>query len=269
MKLTKHHGLGNDFLVLIDLDDATTMTAELARSVCDRHRGIGADGLMRVSGGTHGADLTMELLNSDGSPAEMSGNGMRCLVQAATMAGVAPAAGFTVATAGGVRAVEHRVGDRPGQSWVSVQMGPTAPSAISADSLAHLSEPQKTATIDIANPHIVMLVDDVDAVDVAAIGPTYERQFPTGANVEWVQVTGQNSIRMRVWERGAGLTQACGTGACASARATNEWGLVGDDVEVTMPGGTVEVRLGDEVTLSGPARFIAEIDVDPDLLAHQ
>lgn len=271
MKLTKHHGLANDFLVMIDIDNALSITPQLARAVCDRRIGVGADGLIRVSGGTKGADLTMELLNSDGSFAEMSGNGMRCLAQAVAMSGHEPGASYTVATAGGVREVRHGVGNRPGESWVSVDMGPTSPSAISPDSLSHAAlsvstAPMKTATIDIANPHVVMLVDNVESVDVGLLGPSYEEQFPAGANVEWVEPVDRGAIKMRVWERGAGITQACGTGACASARAAHDWGLVDDTVAVAMPGGRVEVHLGDVVTLTGPAAYIATIDIDPDLL---
>ena len=96
----------------------------------------------------------------------------------------------------------------------------------------------------------------------------YEAQFPAGANVEWVQPFGSTKIRMRVWERGAGVTQACGTGACASAKAAQNWGLVKDHVTVEMPGGTVDVELGDAVTLSGSATYIATIDVDPELLGR-
>ncbi len=271
MKLTKHHGLANDFLVMIDIDSTSAINPDLARAVCDRRAGVGADGLIRVSGGSAGANFTMELLNSDGSFAEMSGNGMRCLAQAVAMSGHEPGPSYTVATAGGVREVRHRVGNRPGESWVSVDMGPTSASSVRSDSLSHGTvpagaAPMKTATIDIANPHVVMLVDDVESVDVGALGPTYESQFAAGANVEWVEPIDRGAIKMRVWERGVGITQACGTGACASARAAHDWGLVDETVMVRMPGGSVEVHLDDVVTLTGPAAYIATVDFDPDLL---
>jgi diaminopimelate epimerase len=266
MQLTKHHGLANDFLVLIDLDQTSPITADLARALCHRSTGIGADGLIRVTPGTNGADLTMELLNSDGSPAEMSGNGMRCLVQAVVMAKVAPGSEFAVATAGGVRAVSHRLGSRPGESWVSVDMGPTSHGAVDPASLTYSTPYTHVASVDIGNPHLVMLVDDPATIDLAQAGPAYESQFAHGANIHWIAVDGADALRLRVWERGAGITQACGTGACAAATAAHSWGLVGSDVRVTMPGGAVEVGLGDTVTLSGPAAFIATIDVDPDWL---
>jgi len=265
--LTKHHGLGNDFLVVVDLENELVIDSALAIAVCDRQRGIGADGLMRVSPGTVGADLTMELLNSDGSPAEMSGNGMRCLAQAVVMADAVSGSEFTVATPGGIRAVEHRIGDLPGQSWVLVDMGVATRSEVSPDSVRHLREPRRTATIDIGNPHVVLLVDEPNDVDLVALGPAYEAQFPEGANVEWVTQSGPDALRLRVWERGAGVTQACGTGACASAMAANQWGLVGSNVDVSMPGGTVNVTLGETVTLAGPATYVAEVSVEPDFLA--
>jgi len=268
VQLTKHHGLGNDFLVLVDLENEIAVDSALAAAVCDRRLGVGADGLMRVSPGSRGADFTMELLNSDGTPAEMSGNGMRCLAQAVVMAGAAPSSEFTVATPGGVRVVKHRIGDQPGQSWVLVDMGRATRSEVSPDSVTHLREPRRTATIDIGNPHVVMLVDDADEVDLAALGPGYESQFPEGANVEWITQNGPDALRLRVWERGAGVTQACGTGACASAMAANQWGIVGTEVEVSMPGGTVNVTLGDTVTLSGTATYVAEVRVDPELFCR-
>lgn len=266
MRLTKHHGLGNDFLVLVDIENEFTIHGALAAAVCDRRRGVGADGLMRVSPGSGGADLTMELLNSDGSPAEMSGNGMRCLAQAVVMAGAVSGSEFTVSTPGGVRGVKHSIGDLPGQSWVSVDMGAATRSDVSPDSVRHLREPRRTATIDIGNPHVVLLVDEPNDVDLEALGPGYESQFPDGANVEWITQSGPDALRLRVWERGAGATQACGTGACASAMAASQWGLVGNNVEVSMPGGKVSVTLGETVTLAGAATYVAEVAFEPEYL---
>src|SRR5207248_6500566 len=123
LTLTKHHGLGNDFLVLLDMDGTRPIDGATARALCDRHRGVGADGLIRVTKGTAGADLTFELRNADGSPAEMSGNGMRCLAQAATGARLVPD-DFTVATPAGIRRVRVRPSESPKLQWSSVDMGP-------------------------------------------------------------------------------------------------------------------------------------------------
>ncbi len=267
MRLTKHHGLGNDFLVLIDLAADTPITPDLAKAVCHRSEGVGADGLIRVTPGQDGFELAMQLLNSDGSEAEMSGNGMRCLAQAAVMANAVTASEFLVATAGGVRAVQHRPGTRPGESWVSVDMGPTSSGTTDPTSLNYPTDYTKAATIDIGNPHLVMLVDEPDHIDLAVSGPAYESQFEAGANIHWFVLDGPDAIRLRVWERGAGITQACGTGACAAAQAAHDWGLVSDNVRVTMPGGTVEVDLaGDTVVLSGPAVYIGSVDVETEWL---
>ncbi len=268
MRLTKHHGLANDFLVYVDLDGERPNTSELAVALCDRHRGVGADGLIRVAAGTDGAALTMELRNSDGSTAEMSGNGMRCLVQAAVVADVAPGAEFDVATGGGVRRVSYRVGDRPGESWVAVDMGPTSPGDTDPSSLDHTTEHLRAATIDIGNPHLVLQVADARDVDPAVHGPGYEAQFAHGANVHWVTPAANDRLTMTIWERGAGVTQACGTGACAAATAAQGWGVVGPHVGVDMPGGSVEVTLGDTVTLAGPAAYIGAITLDPDWLVR-
>ena len=267
MHLTKHHGLGNDFLVLIDLERGSPVDAGLARALCHRRTGVGADGLIRVTPGRDGADLSMELLNSDGSPAEMSGNGMRCLAQAAVMAGAAPASRFTVWTAGGIREVVHGLGNRPGESRVTVDMGRVAPLA-DAPEVDHTTPPLREAGLDVGNPHLVMLVEDPAAVEIETAGPRYERQFPAGANVEWIRVSAPDTVELRVWERGAGVTQACGTGACASAWAAHNWGLVGPEVTVDMPGGSVTVEIAAEgsVNLTGPAAYIAAVEVEPDWL---
>jgi diaminopimelate epimerase len=287
MQLTKHHGLGNDFLVLIDLDDATPIDADLARHVCDRRRGIGADGLMRVSPGTDGADVTMTLRNRDGSPAEMSGNGIRCLGQAVAMHRGVDRLELSVATAGGRRHLSIVPGAAPRTADVRVDMGvvgegSAASSEVSgwtsyapppAGAAGHGSVPPgadnwvKSASLDLGNPHLVLLVDDPYEVPVEIGGPWQEARYPDGINVEWIAPTpGEaDALTLRVWERGAGVTEACGTGACAAAHAAREWGIVGDHVTVHMPGGDVEVLLGatpaDPVTLVGPATHIATIEV--------
>ncbi len=267
MHLTKHHGLGNDFLVLVDLEDSSPIDASLTRAVCDRRTGIGADGLIRATPGRDGAAFTMELLNSDGSPAEMSGNGIRCLVQAVVLARIAPGSEFVVATAGGDRAVAHGAGNSPGESWVSVDMGPARPGSVDVAAISHQQPPIDAATIDIGNPHLVLHVDDPRSVDLAAEGPLYEAQFPNGANVEWIRPT-DVGLELSVWERGAGITMACGTGACAAATAAHGWGLVPDRVRVEMPGGSVDVVMGETVVLAGPATFVGSIELEPAYLVR-
>ena len=247
--LTKHHGLGNDFLVLLDVDGAHPLDADLARALCDRREGVGADGVIRVSAGTDGADLTMELRNADGSPAEMSGNGIRCLAQAVIDAGLVPGPEISVATGAGIRHLVVAPEQEPGLRQVTVDMGPAQVEQISWGRT-------QAARVHTGNPHLVLL-DENDRFDLESLGGEYP-----DVNVELVAGDGIDRLRMRVWERGVGATLACGTGSVASAAAARQWGIVGSTVVVANPGGELTVDLKDETTLlTGPARFIARVEV--------
>jgi diaminopimelate epimerase len=269
MRLTKHHGLGNDFLVVIDLERAHPIDADLARRLCHRRLGIGADGLIHVGAGGDGADVTMTLLNADGSRAEMSGNGIRCLGQAARMAGLVLGNQLLVATDAGLRTLrfvgeERFVGDE-----ISVDMGAARPldgdGATGADNGAAAgfdladATPLKAMGVDMGNPHRVLLFDTRTALDAAA--DHLAAAAHPSENVELIAVAPDGGIEMRVVERGVGETQACGTGACAAAFAAHQWGLVEPEVSVTMPGGPARVTLGDTITLTGPAVHIADVEV--------
>lgn len=237
--LTKHHGLGNDFLVLQDTDDEHGRDAgPMAAALCDRRRGIGADGLIRL-----GPDLTMELHNADGSPAEMSGNGIRCLAQAIVDNGVHGGPEFQIRTDAGARWVVVHPEKRRGLREVTVEMGPVRVTTIDAG----------CAEVDTGNPHLVLFDT---GQDLARLG----RQHPD-VNVELIRTQGSDLV-MRVHERGAGMTEACGTGSCAAAAAGHEWGLVGDRVTVHNPGGDLLVELKPEgALLTGPAQFVGRIEV--------
>ncbi|GAC1478327.1 MAG: diaminopimelate epimerase [Acidimicrobiales bacterium] len=261
MRLSKHHGLGNDFLVLLD-PPPDLDAAVLARTVCDRRRGIGADGLLIARPPIDGADVTMELRNADGSRAEMSGNGIRCFAQALWEAGRgAEGRGGSgprvlhVATDAGLRVV-RQVSD----AMAAVDMGPVkilseAPEWVTGTV-------QAAALVDIGNPHLVLLDPQGAAVDVGARGPEIEATFPDGVNVEWIWPgPGRGEITLKVWERGAGETQACGTGSCAAAKAAAGWGKAPATVVVHNPGGDVTVELGETATLIGPAERVATIEV--------
>ena len=262
LSLTKHHGLGNDFLVLLDIDGQRPVDAALARALCDRHRGVGADGVIRVTAGTDGADVTMQLRNADGGLAEMSGNGIRCLAQAVLDAGLVRGLNLSVATPAGVRRLTVRGGDGPGTVRVSVDMGPAKVGP---------EQPQPTPDrgvrpVDMGNPHLVVWGPAFTTEDVLGMGPQIEAHHAGGINVEFVTVgPGPDELTMRVWERGVGETQACGTGACAAAAAAHEWGLVGARVVVHQPGGDAEVEVRpDTVVLTGPAQRIARVEVEVD-----
>jgi diaminopimelate epimerase len=261
LTLAKHHGLGNDFLILLDLDSSTPIDAALARAVCDRHRGVGADGLVRVTRGAAGvAALTFELRNADGSPAEMSGNGMRCLAQAALDAGLVEAnQPFVVATAVGPRTVTvaARPGDGSTHAWASVDMGQAT---IGGGDGERCNVGHGQLRVNMGNPHLVVLGPDPAVVAVGELGPALEHGVPGGQNVEFVALgPGPDEITMRVWERGVGETAACGTGACAAAVALSHWGRVGRRVTVHQRGGDadVELRADGTVILSGPTERVA------------
>ncbi|HEX3542558.1 MAG TPA: diaminopimelate epimerase [Acidimicrobiales bacterium] len=262
--LHKHHGLGNDFLILLDPDASQPIDAALARALCDRHRGIGADGLIRATGSGDGI-LTFELRNADGGAAEMSGNGMRCLAHAALDAGMVPAdTPFLVATPAGPRTVTVRPGPGAAQAWATVEMG----RAVVAGNGERCNVGHGQLRVDMGNPHLVVLGPDPATVAVGELGPALETSVAGGQNVEFVALgPGPDEVTMRVWERGVGETLACGTGAAAAAAAMAHWGRVGTRVTVHQRGGDadVELRADGTVVLGGPSVRIARcrVEVDP------
>jgi diaminopimelate epimerase len=257
LMVTKHHGLGNDFLVAFHpgVEDLPA----LARQLCDRRRGLGADGLL-IAESAEGYAARMWLYNADGSRAEMSGNGIRCFAQAVAMrrGDLHPQRILTDA------------GDRDVKLWTtaaadtvlaSVSMGPAMP--LDAPAAWHelgLDSMRPVAHLSLGNPHSVVAVDDVHAVDLLEAGSIVPH-----VNLEIIHAGPEpHAITMRVHERGAGITEACGTGATAAAWAAAKWGLVGSDVrEITvhMDGGDAKVVLGDELTLIGPATYVGRMTV--------
>ena len=256
LRLRKHHGLGNDFLILLDLEGRLSLDAAVARALCDRHRGVGADGVIRVTPGP-----TMELRNADGSPAETSGNGLRCLAHALVLAGVEPGPEMVIRTAAGPRRALVGPTGPDGVAEVSVDMG----RAVLGPERAFEDPVRKGRLVDMGNPHVVVLVPEPDAVSLEVEGAAEESRHPGGANVEYMSVAGPDRIRIRTWERGAGETLACGSGSCAAAAAARAWGLTGDRVEVENPGGLVHVSFGGpdggDVVLRGPSQFVCEAEV--------
>lgn len=265
----KLHGLGNEFLVVVPVATVPEATSEdemasRARRLCTPSSGPGADGLIVAS--WSGGDLVMVLHNADGSRAEMSGNGIRCLVHAVHrhLDGLGELRNeFRVLTDAGVR--EVTVLSSSGDDLVcSVGMGPVttidAPEGWSGLG-CHPDRP--VAHLSLGNPHSVVGVDDVAEVDLVSLGALVPQ-----VNLEIVAPGVEpGTIRMRVHERGVGVTAACGTGACAAAVAARRWGLVpsgGDEVEVLMDGGRATVRVGDTgaVTLTGSSTWVDEFGVD-------
>jgi diaminopimelate epimerase len=272
LSVSKLHGLGNDFLVVLGQPDGIPITASLARRLCDRHEGIGADGCIlgtRLAGpgadddrarGDAGATrplLRFDLWNADGSEAEMSGNGIRCLAHAALDAGWVPEdMPFGVMTPAGRRQVTIRREQDGGTAWGRVEMGEVK--VLGEAERCNVGHGQ--LLVDAGNPHLVILGPDPATVDVGVLGPALERTDPAGLNVEFVALgPGPDAVTMRVWERGVGETRACGTGACAAAAALHHWGRVGSVVTVHQPGGAAAVELYPDgtATLAGPSVHIA------------
>ncbi len=269
MQLTKHHGLGNDFLVALDEVNGTPLALDAgqARRLCDRHTGIGADGL--IHGRAFDGAVHMSLWNSDGSSAEISGNGLRCLAQAVAMARGAATLDMVIGTDAGERRVIVDSGPAADTALVTAEMGHVdvheGPELVAAeDALRAEIDVTRVGRASIGNPHVVAQVDDPRSVDLAAVGPRVERAVEGGVNVELIRASAEaDVIELAVWERGAGLTQACGSGACVAASLAHRWGLTGPEVRVEMPGGVAEVSLGIQVRLRGPATYVAAIEVAP------
>lgn len=272
MRVSKFDAWGNDFLVLdvaqlrsAGVDEATVVWPEVSRAWCNRASGIGADGLLLLER-IDDVNARMRLYNSDGSTAEMSGNGARCFAHALFRSDAARGERvYRLHTDAGVR--EVTVGEQESISVVAtVDMGEVSTIDAPANWAAIGTHPDRPVVhVSVGNPHTVVGVDDVDSVDIGQLG----RQVPQ-VNLEVIAPgPGRNAITMRVHERGAGITQACGTGACASAWAALRWGLVSsttERVEVTvhMLGGDAVVTLNapeaGRVALTGPAQYIDSYD---------
>jgi len=279
VEFVKAHGTGNDFVVVEDLGDRYELSAGFVRAVCDRRFGVGGDGLIRIAPGTR-APFFMDYRNADGSVAEMCGNGARVVGKYLADRGHVAGA-FDLETRAGVKHLELHAGDDGLVDRATVDMG--APSFDRADlpmlgegeALKEPFEVQAGQTVvgtclSMGNPHVVVLVDDVDAAPVASLGPLLETHpaFPNKTNVEFVQVVGEDLLRQRTWERGVGETLACGTGACAVAVAGQVRGLTGQRVEIELRGGRLELEWvpGRTVRMTGPAREVAHGTLGDELL---
>jgi diaminopimelate epimerase len=280
VRFAKYQGAGNDFVMVLDPGAGRPFGAAEVAALCDRRFGVGADGLIRITGdGSDGVPFFMDYVNADGSQAEMCGNGIRCVAAMLHDEGMAPGAAFPIDTRAGPKRVELDLREGRVVS-VSVEMGTPAFARASIPMRGpawevFLGEPielgpgwvAKASAVSMGNPHLVVFVDeDPTRVHVGHVGPVLEHddRFPEGTNVEFVQTKGELLVA-RVWERGSGETMACGSGACAVAVAANEAGLVPPSAVVRFPGGdlAVERREDGSVRLSGPARRVFEGDVDP------
>lgn len=260
----KMHGAGNDFVVIDSRGRGAAATPALARALGDRNRGVGFDQLAEIRD-AEDADIALDFWNSDGSRAGACGNATRCVADL-----VMQGPQLTIRTGRGLLRAERRTDGR-----VAVNMGPPqldwreVPLAHEADPL-HLPLPGDPAAVGMGNPHCVFFVPEAEAVDLPALGPKLEHDplFPQRTNVEFVSLTGPDHLRMRVWERGAGITLACGSGACAAAVAAHLRGLTGRRVALDLDGGRLEVDWREDgVWLTGPVARVFDGRLSPAFLA--
>jgi diaminopimelate epimerase len=249
MKFQKMHGLGNDFILMDEIDPLKYDLKALAIQLCDRHQGIGADGIILILP-SEMADVKMRIINSDGSEADMCGNGIRCFAKYVYDNRINIAKSFTIETGAGVMVPELIVEDGR-VLFVKVNMGEPKleRSAIPMTGAAGkvINEPlqiggkeYKITSLLMGVPHTVVFIDHLDETGLITLGRQIEKHpsFPKGTNVNFVEVINDHEINVRTWERGAGRTLACGTGSCASAVASSLNGLTGNEV-------TVHLKLGD------------------------
>jgi diaminopimelate epimerase len=243
VNFTKMEGLGNDFVVL---EGPFVPSREDVERMCDRRRGIGADGILVVTP-LGERRVRMEYWNADGSPAEMCGNGLRCVAAFATRQGFVEGSEFTIETAVGPRSVRLEDGG------ITVELGPVETREQREVEGTLLRE------VSVGNPHVVVRVENPADVRVGVIGPRIETAFAGGVNVEFMTVRAPGILEVRVWERGVGETLACGTGAAAAVGAAYVEGLVAEDATVRLPGGDLGVHLENNVAwITGPARYVFE-----------
>ncbi|MGE7271568.1 diaminopimelate epimerase [Brevibacillus panacihumi] len=274
MKFTKMHGLGNDYVYVncFEEDVSRVDLPELARRVSDRHFGIGGDGLILILPSER-ADFRMRVFNNDGSEAKNCGNGLRCVSKYVFDHGLTQETRFTVETLGGIMAPVVSVGTDGKVDQVSIDMGEPRfersaipmtgiPEERAVEEVIDVVDASFTMTaVSMGNPHAVLFVDEVRDEDVRLYGPQVEfhEWFPERTNVEFIQVLNRQEIEFRVWERGTGVTLACGTGACAAAVAACLRGKTDREVTVHLAGGDlfIEWRESDNrVIMTGPAEEV-------------
>jgi len=263
----KMHGAGNDFVVIDSRGRGAVMTAGLAKALGDRNRGVGFDQLAEITD-AEGADFGLVFWNSDGTKAGACGNATRC-VSDYVMQGLAADQVSLTTARGGLRA------ERLADGRVAVNMGlpqldwQSIPLSHAVDTL-HLPLPGDPVAVGMGNPHCVHFVPDAEAVDLATLGPQIEHDplFPQRTNVEFATLISPCRLRMRVWERGTGITLACGSGACATAVAAHLRGMIGTRVAIEVDGGLLEVDWRDDgVWLTGPVARVFDGVLSPEYVA--
>ncbi|WP_072935431.1 diaminopimelate epimerase [Schwartzia succinivorans] len=271
MEFTKWQGCGNDFVLVDDRSESIKDPAELSRKMCDRHYGIGADGLIIIRPSDK-ADTRMRIYNTDGSEAEMCGNGIRCFARWVYELGLVPVEEFTVETGAGIL-VPKIIKENGRITGVRVDMGQPVLDAekiptkgfgtgrVVDKTIEVLGETYHVTCVSMGNPHCVVLWDDLSTLDIEKLGPAFENHpaFPNRVNTEFVSVRDKNHVRMRVWERGAAVTMACGTGACATLTACVLNDRTERQAEIELDGGKLFIEWSEKdnhIYMTGPAEEV-------------
>ena len=257
----KWQGCGNDFVIIDSLEDLKIDDTETIKKICDRHFGIGADGVIYVLP-SKVAEVRMRIFNADGSEAEMCGNGIRCFAKFLAQKNIFQ--NLKVETGAGILTVSLE------KSFVTVDMGEPILDAekipvegtgkIISQNIEVEGKLYKMTCVSMGNPHCVIFVDDLQKINLSEVGSKFEnhKKFPRKTNTEFVQVVGENILRMRVWERGSGITLACGTGACATAVAANLNNIAGKICTVKLDGGDLKIdwRKNNHIFMTGAAEKV-------------
>jgi len=272
MQLHKYHALGNDYLVLDPAGSELTLSGAEIRRICDRHYGIGSDGLLVGPTPADGCDFGLKLYNPDGSEFEKSGNGLRIFARYLWDTGRVGAEPFSICTLGGtVTARVHEGGRR-----VTVEMGqvsfdsqkiPVAgrPREVLDEVLSLGSRSLRVSCATVGNPHCVVLRNEVSAAEAQSLGPLIETasRFPRRTNVQFLQVLDRSNVRIEIWERGAGYTLASGSSSSAAAAVAHRLGLVDAQVAVHMPGGIIDITIGPDwsITMAGGVTRVCQATI--------
>ena len=275
-KFTKMHGAGNDYIYVNCFEEKVEDINATAKAVSDRHFGIGSDGLVLICPSDK-ADFKMDMYNSDGTQAEMCGNATRCVGKYVHDRGLTDKTEITLETLAGIKILKFNLNDKGEVETVRVNMGEPElfPKNIPINSeldrfiqedVTVDGKTYKVTGVSMGNPHAVTFIDDTDSLEIEKIGPKFENHplFPRRINTEFAQIVDNKTIKMRVWERGAGETLACGTGACATMVAANLSGLVGDEADLVLLGGTLHIKWDKTdncVYMTGPAAFVFDGEI--------
>lgn len=269
------HGLGNDYIYFDCMHEDIAEPEKLSVRLSDRHFGIGGDGIILLCPSKK-ADFKMRMFNADGSEGKMCGNGIRCLAKLAHDLGYVKGDSCSAETLSGIKKLRLFFDSKNKVNCVCVDMGAPIlsgreiPSVFSGDKI--VGQPltvdgaeYRVTLVNMGNPHCVVFCDP-DKIDIEKLGPKFENNpaFPDRVNTEFVCVTGRNKLKMRVWERGSGETQACGTGACAAAVASvlNGYSDKNGEITVTLPGGELKIEYAGTVHMTGPATFVFAGDIE-------